>query len=207
MLGIGFKKFGFKKSEKGMTLLEALVSTAIVGIGFIAIFQMVNYSVRSIGVSGERTKVNYLASMVAEDVISEKFSDSPTANTKFMDHLVDLRGSGTDPSWTLNKCDHGSTTNNSFTNAFQNKEEKWKNRFSEKRIKCNKKNPNKKTLKVFDICNKGCKYVNNKIYQGTGIYEKWYLGRMEVRIPIGNEKKIKNKKVGEKKKILYFQIH
>ena len=28
---------------KGLTLLEALVSTAIVGIGFIAIFQMVQY--------------------------------------------------------------------------------------------------------------------------------------------------------------------
>ena len=34
MLGLGFKH-----NEKGMTLLEALVSTAIVGIGFIAIFQ------------------------------------------------------------------------------------------------------------------------------------------------------------------------
>ena len=37
-----------KLKEKGLTLLEALVATAIVGIGFIAVFQMVNYSVRSI---------------------------------------------------------------------------------------------------------------------------------------------------------------
>ena len=42
--------------EKGITLLEALVSTAIIGIGFVAIFQMVNYSVQSIDTSGERTK-------------------------------------------------------------------------------------------------------------------------------------------------------
>ena len=66
----------FKKNEKGMTLLEALVSTAIVGIGFIAIFQMVNYSIRSIDVSSDRTKANYLVSMVAEDLISEKNADS-----------------------------------------------------------------------------------------------------------------------------------
>ena len=37
-----------RKKEKGMTLLEALVSTAIIGIGFVAVFQMVNYSVQSI---------------------------------------------------------------------------------------------------------------------------------------------------------------
>ena len=55
--------------EKGLTLLEALVATAIVGIGFIAVFQMVNYSVRSIDVSGERTKSNYITAMIAEDLI------------------------------------------------------------------------------------------------------------------------------------------
>ena len=43
-------------SEKGVTLIEGLVSTAIIGIGFVAVFQMVQYSVRSIDVSGERTK-------------------------------------------------------------------------------------------------------------------------------------------------------
>ena len=45
-------------SEKGITLLEALISTAIVGIGFVAILSMVNYSVQSIDTSGERTKAN-----------------------------------------------------------------------------------------------------------------------------------------------------
>ena len=34
-----------KIKERGLTLIEALVSTVIVGIGFIAVFQMVNYSV------------------------------------------------------------------------------------------------------------------------------------------------------------------
>ena len=37
--------------DKGITILEALVSTAIIAIGFIAIFQMVQYSIRSIAVS------------------------------------------------------------------------------------------------------------------------------------------------------------
>ena len=32
-------------SEKGITLLEALISTAIVGIGLVAVFQLFNISV------------------------------------------------------------------------------------------------------------------------------------------------------------------
>ena len=57
-----------------MSILEALVSTAIVGIGFIAILQMTNFSIQSIDNSGERTKANYLTSMIAEDVIGSKNS-------------------------------------------------------------------------------------------------------------------------------------
>ena len=48
------------KNILGLTILESLVSTAIVGIGFIAILQMTNFSVQSIDSSGERTKANYL---------------------------------------------------------------------------------------------------------------------------------------------------
>ena len=60
------------KNILGLTILERLISTAIVGIGFIAILQMVNYSVQSIDTSGERTKANYLVSMIAEDIIGYK---------------------------------------------------------------------------------------------------------------------------------------
>ena len=60
------------KNILGLSILEALVSTAIVGIGFIAILQMVNYSVQSIDTSGERTKANYLVSMMAEDIIGHR---------------------------------------------------------------------------------------------------------------------------------------
>jgi len=66
------------KFSKGISLVEALVSTAIVAIGFLAVFQLVNYSVNSIGVSAERTKINYLSSMIAEDMIGSR---DETANT------------------------------------------------------------------------------------------------------------------------------
>ena len=45
---IGLDNIKRRANEKGITILEALVSTAIIGIGFVAIFQMVQYAVRSI---------------------------------------------------------------------------------------------------------------------------------------------------------------
>ena len=195
MVGIDNK---IKKGEKGMPLLEALVSTAIIGIGFVAVFQMVNYSVQSIDVSGERTKANYLVSMVAEDLISEKESNSPTKDVKFMDYLISNKNSS-NSSWRMGSCSSGSSTTGNFTNATQNKFKKWDDRFSTRRIKC-KGAQDIKYLKVFDICNNNasgnnCTYNNTRNYNGTGIYEKWIVGKMEV-----------NLNSGKKKKFLYFQI-
>ena len=65
-------------SEKGITLLEGLVSTAIIGIGFVAVFQMVQYSVRSIDVSGERTKATYIVGTIAEDIYAFKNQEKGT---------------------------------------------------------------------------------------------------------------------------------
>ena len=195
MVGIDNK---IKKGEKGMTLLEALVSTAIIGIGFVAVFQMVNYSVQSIDVSGERTKANYLVSMVAQDLISEKESNSPTKDVKFMDYLISNKNSS-NSSWRMGSCSSGSSTTGNFTNATQNKFKKWDDRFSTRRFKC-KGAQDIKYLKVFDICNNNasgnnCTYNNTRNYNGTGIYEKWIVGKMEV-----------NLNSGKKKKFLYFQI-
>ena len=67
--------------EKGLTIIEALISTALIGIGFIAIFQMVNFSVTSINTSGERTKANFLSSMIAEGFIGYKESIGGLNNT------------------------------------------------------------------------------------------------------------------------------
>ena len=60
------------KNILGISILEGLVATAIVGIGFVAVLQMVTYSATSINTSGERTKANYIVSMVAEDIIGHK---------------------------------------------------------------------------------------------------------------------------------------
>ena len=70
--------------EKGMSILEAIVASVIVGIGFIGIFQMVGYAVNSIDVSGERSKAGHLVGMIAvirglkeslkKTIITEKIS-------------------------------------------------------------------------------------------------------------------------------------
>ena len=192
--------------EKGITLLEALVSTAIIGIGFVAIFQMVNYSVQSIDTSGERTKSNYLVGMVAEDLLAEKNSTSPSKDVKLMDYLVSNKISGTKSSWRMGSCSTGTSTTGSFTNTAQNKFKKWDDRFSTRRLKCAGGNTTSDTkfLKVYDICNNrasgnNCTYNNTQRYGNTGIYEKWYLGKMEVNVSTGSNK--------PKKKYLYFQIH
>ena len=202
-----------RKSEKGMTLLEALVSTAIIGIGFVAIFQMVNYSVQSIDVSGERTKSNYLVGMVAEDLISEKHSSSPTKDVKLMDYLISNKVSGTNSSWRMGSCSTGTSKTGTSSNAWDNKVKKYEDRFSKRRIKC-KGNENIKFLKVFDICNNSdsgnnCTYNNNQRYDNdTAIYDKWYLGKMEVNIPTSGKKTVNGQlKNTTKKKYLYFQIH
>ena len=176
------------KNILGLTILESMVATAIVGIGFVAILQMTNFSVLSIDSSGERTKASYLVSMVAEDIISEKHSDSPTTNKKLMDYLVDNRHSS-GSSWRMGTCSSGSSSSGNHSNALQNKVQKWDNRFSRKRIKC-KGAQDIKFLKVFDICRSGCRYTNSTIY------DKWYLGKMEVNL---ND--------GKKKNCLYFPIH
>jgi len=178
----------------GLTLIEALVSVVIVSIGFVSIFQMVNYSVRSIDVSGERTKTNFLVSMVAEDLMADK--DQEYGGKNFHEYLLGTSNKG----WRMGSCSSGTSSNSNFTNAPQNKMQKWDNRFSKKRIKC--KGPNDiKALKIFDICHSSlspnCNYVgpNDSTYERQLYYNKRYFGRMEV-----------NLNNGKKRKYIYFQI-
>ena len=87
MIGLGNNK---RNSERGLTLIEALVATVIVGIGFVSVFQMVQYSVSSIGVSSDRSKANLLMTMVVEDFISEKNTlHNKTKSVNFKDQLFD----------------------------------------------------------------------------------------------------------------------
>jgi len=182
------------KNILGLTLIEALVSVVIVGIGFVSIFQMVNYSILSIDVSGERTKTNFLVSMVAEDLMADK--NQEYSGKKFYEHLLGTINKG----WRMGSCSSGASSSSNFTNAPQNKMQKWDNRFSKKRIKC--KGPNDiKALKIFDICHSsvspGCNYVgvNNSKYERQLYYNKKHFGRMEV-----------NLNNGTKRKYIYFQI-
>ena len=123
-----------KISEKGVSLLEAIVATAIIGIGFVAIFQMVQYSVRTIEDSGERTKATYLSSMIAEDMYSDRNQEKDSK--KFFDHIRDK-------SWELNKCDNTGGSISYYAgidnNAVDNKQKKWKARLSKDYIKCRPK--------------------------------------------------------------------
>ena len=49
-----------KKNNSGVSLLEALISMVIVGIGFVAVLQITQYSINSVKTSGERTKATFL---------------------------------------------------------------------------------------------------------------------------------------------------
>ena len=99
----GLDKIKRKANQKGITILEALVSTAIIGIGFVAVFQMVQYAVRSVDVSGERTKMNYLVAMVAEDIISDKNSQD-NSKIDFMTNLLNKKIGSNNNSWVMSKC-------------------------------------------------------------------------------------------------------
>ena len=145
--------------------------------------------------------------MVAEDLISEKNSTSPTSKVSFVDYLVSEEKKGK-ASWNSATCSTGSSSSKTFTNTLDAKKYKWDNRFSKRRLKC-KGAENKKELKVYDICNNAasgnvCTYNNNKDYNGTGIYDQLVIGRMEVNVSTGRVDNKGNKK--PKKGILYFQI-
>lgn len=76
-------KNGLRKSSKikikAISLIEALVSIVVVGIGLVAVLQMAVYAVRSADLSIERNKVNFLAESVMEGMVANSRSLSPTS--------------------------------------------------------------------------------------------------------------------------------
>ena len=200
----GFRGKNKTIKQLGLSLLEALVATAIVGIGFIAIFQMTKYSVESMAISSDRTRANYLVAMVAEDLIGNRHSKS--GGNRFVDHLRDH-------AWKVDGCKKAPRKKTDSTTLYQDEEEnapqnkirKWNELFSsDKHLKCRKSttsdtttttgvtNPTKDTkrLQIVTICDSGCDY------DSPGIYDKMYIGRMHINM---NE--------GKKRKFLYFQAH
>ena len=228
MRGLDYKR----KFEKGITLIEALVATVIVGIGFVSVFQMVQYSVQSIGVSSERTKANLLITMVAEDFISVKNSDSKVKGVNFKDAFVKEQITKNQSLFDITKCSPGSGTSKG-KNAEENKIFKWKKRFSDRRLKCATKNDqtddtnDTKKLEVFTYCSnqvasktnlsnksRPCMYTNNTRYSSTPsgrkerFYDERYFARMEVGVTSGKMKTDNkgNKEPTSKKKYIYFQL-
>ena len=168
--------------EKGITLLEAIVSTAIIGIGFVAVFQMVQYSVRSIDVSGERTKANYIVGTIAEDIFAYKKQEKASKN--FMDSLNDTP-------WKSETCVAGSNSNPSANFAEDNIRDKWNAKVSKGVLKCVDGQKDQKKLTMHKMCSdsSACSVHNTKVH------DKVYVGRMEI-----------NMNNGDKTKYLYFQV-
>ena len=173
-------KYRSRDSEKGITLLEAIVATAIIGIGFVAVFQMVQYSVRSIDVSGERTKANYIVGTIAEDIFAYKKQEK--ASKTFMDALKDNQ-------WKVETCTDGSNSNPSANIAEDNIRNKWNAKVSKGVLKCIDGAKDKKVLTMHLMCKTGCPVSN------PTAYDKVYVGRMEINMNSGN-----------KTKYLYFQV-
>jgi Tfp pilus assembly protein PilV len=191
------------KKTQGITLIESLVATIIIGIGFIAVFQMVKYSVRSIDVSLERSKNGFLVNMVVEDVLANKYSKKN--NKYFYEELKDNSTKG----WIMDTCT-SEIISGIKTNILDSKYKKWNNLLNKNRVKCHSEN-DKKELKILEVCNSvlsadkkvSCDYTNDTVYKydnnGTlntkKIFDKRFFGRMEMFV--SNTKK---------KKIIYFEI-
>ena len=179
-------KFSNKyKTQLGLTLLEALMATAIVGIGFVAILQMVNFSVQSIDTSGERTKANYLVSMIAEDIIAHKITDTSWEGIAACAQEKD----------TIDTIELIYTAE--VEDAEVNKKNKWDKIFKNDRyLKC-KSEKDIKNVKIFQICKSGCAYDSLYDPEESGIhaevYDEMFIGRVQV-----------NMNNGKKRKFLYF---
>ena len=100
---------------------------------------MVQYSVRSIDVSGERTKANYIAGTIAEDIYA--FKNQEASNKTFVDSLKDTE-------WKSDKCEAKSAHTFTDSTADGNIRKKWSSRVSKNYLKC-VDDTDKKNLKVY----------------------------------------------------------
>ena len=195
------------KKISGLSLLEALVSTAIVGIGFVAILQMTNYSVQSIYSSGERTKANYLTNMIAEDVIGHKNVVTGSARN-FSDYLFENE-------FNSDFCEGVAATTGGSTNIGNvygsdeidgplMKQRKWQALLNNKNYLNCKGGNERRNFRVFKLGSKWSaepnilENENTRDVDGTEVpYIKddlMYVGRVQMNL---ND--------GKKRKYLYFQ--
>ena len=201
-------KISMNKKISGLSLLEALVSTAIVGIGFVAILQMTNYSVQSIYTSGERTKANYLTNVIAEDVLGHKnivtgsainFSDYLFNNEFNSDFCENPSAGGTG-----NLGNAGNVYGDDEVDGPLMKQRKWKALLNNKDyLNCKGKNE-RRNFRVFKL---GSQWslepgilvnTNTRSIDGSEVPyitdDLMYIGRVQMNL---ND--------GKKRKYLYFQ--
>ena len=194
----------FIKNILGISILEALVSTAIIGIGFVAILQMTNYSVQSIYTSGERTKANYLTSMIAEDVIGNKKMTDDAGNN--FSNILNFNSGG----WNSDFCDQSSdavaNVGQIYAGAESNdglsiKTNKWSAILNNKSYLGCRGNKEQRNFVIFPI---GAEWTSQPITNSETISDTddnhivkdqvMYIGRIQMNL---NE--------GKKRKYLYFQ--
>lgn len=168
----------------GLSILEALVATLVVGIGFVAVFQMVNYSAVSINTSAERTKTNFLIDMIAEDLVAErKFVDGSGELLHATDSLVDKK-----IILNVTSCAKYEGDGNMYRDAGDitspdRKLEKWRHLLNtDSAIKC-RSNKDTRTVQTFKI-------------RPADTLDDIFFGKVEIRMNNGN-----------KIKYLYFPIH
>ena len=173
-----------KNNQLGLSILEALVATVIVGIGFVAVFQMVQYSTQSIVTSAERTKSIFLIDMIAEDLIGAR--NSSLADGKKLHE--NLRTDSIQVS-TCQKDERSTSMYNTESTGPANKKKKWEHLLNTDKIVRCRSDKDTKTVKVYTMCQNGCDRVAN-IKD-----EKMYIGQV-----------LFNMNNGTKKKFLYFQV-
>ena len=196
------------KKISGLSLLEALISTAIVGIGFVAILQMTNYSIQSIYISGERTKANYLTNVIAEDVIGNQ--DINTTGDNNFSNLLSQREFNSNfcqsnSGGTNNSGEIYSGTTNTTTNV-EIKTNKWNALLNNKDyLNCAGRNETR-NFRVFKVVSRWSQVDGLINPQQTDIDnngspdepyvmdEVMYIGRVQF-----------NLNNGKKRKFLYFQ--
>ncbi len=195
-----------RKKISGLSLLEALISTAIVGIGFVAIMQMTNYSIQSIYTSGERTKANYLTNVIAEDVIGQQQVNTPTNNN--FSNLLSQNEFNSD----FCKSNTGGTYNNgeiyssNANNNYEIKTNKWNALLNNKDyLNCAGRNETR-NFRVFKVISRWSQVDGLINSRQTDIDnngspdepyvmdEVMYIGRIQF-----------NLNNGKKRKFLYFQ--
>ena len=208
----------FKKNKKisGLSLLEALVSTAIVGIGFVAILQMTNYSIQSIYTSGERTKAGYLTNMIAEDTLGSLNIDAG-ASGNFSEYITENSIDTSfcqNPSNANNATNSGNVYDSGGTTDVTKKTAKWSALLNNKDyLNCKGQNE-QRNFTVFKIASQwtvqptdddgnllnSAWYVNTNEREINGVDvpyvldEIMYIGRIQMNL---ND--------GKKRKYLYFQ--